>query len=91
MSNTNTDFSSRCNILADLWLNYKGESEFEDFIEYNDIGLPLAFSISQEIIPASEMATRYVNETWDLFLESLGVKDTGYSSLDELLSGFDNL
>jgi hypothetical protein len=69
--------------LGDLWLNYKSEPEFEDFIEYNDIGLPLAFSISQEIIPASDMATKYVNETC--------VKDTGYSSLDELLSGFDNL
>lgn len=91
MSNTNTDFSNRCNILGDLWLNYKGEPEFDDFIEYNDVGLPLAFCISQEIIPASDMATKYVNETWDLFLESLGVKDTGYSSLDELLSGFDNL
>ncbi len=90
MSNTNTDFSNRCNILADLWLNYKSETDFEDFIEYNDIGLPLAFAISQEIIPASDMATRYINETWDLFLESLGVTDTGYSSLDELLLGFDN-
>lgn len=88
---TNTDFSSRCNILGDLWLNYKGEPEFDDFIEYNDVGLPLAFCISQEIVSASDMATKYVNETWDLFLESLGAEDTGYSSLDELLSGFDKL
>jgi hypothetical protein len=88
---TNTDFSSRCNILGDLWLNYKGEPEFDDFIEYNDVGLPLAFCISQEIVSASDMAIKYVNETWDLFLESLGAKDTGYTSLDELLSGFDKL
>jgi hypothetical protein len=72
-------------------LNYKGEPEFDDFIEYNDVGLPLAFCISQEIVSASDMATKYVNETWDLFLESLGAEDTGYSSLDELLSGFDKL
>jgi hypothetical protein len=85
MSNTNTDFSSRCSILGDLWLNYKSEPEFEDFIEYNDIGLPLAFAISQEIIPASDMATKYVNETWDLFLESLGLPDAGFTSLNELL------
>jgi hypothetical protein len=68
-----------------LWLNYKSEPEFEDFIEYNDIGLPLAFAISQEIIPASDMATKYVNETWDLFLESLGLPDAGFTSLNELL------
>jgi hypothetical protein len=27
-------------ILADLWINYKYDDEFEDFIEYNDLGLP---------------------------------------------------
>ena len=85
MENTNTDFSSRCNILGDLWLNYKGEADFSDFIDYNDIGLPLAFAISQEIVDVTEMATTYINETWDLFLESLGVKDTGFSTLDEIL------
>jgi hypothetical protein len=85
MSNTNTDFSNRCSILGDLWLNYKSEPEFEDFIEYNDIGLPLAFAIAQDIISASDMATKYVNETWDLFLESLGLPDVGFTSLDELL------
>lgn len=89
MTNTNTDFSSRCNILADLWLNYKQDSEFSDFVEYNDMGLPLAFFISQEIIQTNDMTTNYVNETWDLFLESLKVNDTGFSTLDELLMGFD--
>lgn len=85
MSNTNTDFSSKCNILGDLWLNYKDDEAFMDFIDYNDVGLPLAFAIAQEIVSASEMATKYVNETWDLFLESLGLPDAGFTSLDELL------
>lgn len=89
MSNTNTDFSSRCNILGDLWVNYKQDDNFGDFIEYNDIGLPLAFCISQGIVEATDMATNYVNETWDLFLEGLDVKDTGFSTLDEILMGFE--
>lgn len=89
MSNTNTAFSDKCNILSDLWLNYKGEPEFADFIEYNDIGLPLAFSISHDIVAPTETATAYINEAWDLFLEAIGAKDTGYTNLDELLMGFD--
>jgi len=87
---TNTDFSSRCNILADLWMNYKHDGEFADFVEYNDLGLPLAFFISQEIIPTNDLVTKYINETWDLFLESLKTEDTGFSTLDELLKRFDN-
>lgn len=85
MTNTNTDFSDKCNILGDLWCNYKGDVDLAEFIEYNDIGLPLAFAISQEIVPATDMSTSYINETWDLFLESLGIKDTGYKTLDEIL------
>ena len=89
MSNTNTDFSSRCNILADLWLNYKDDAEFSDFIQYNDMGLPLAFFVSQEVVPSNDMVMNYVNETWELFLEALKVEDTGFDTLDELLMGFD--
>jgi hypothetical protein len=89
MSNTNTDFSSRCNILADLWLNYKDDAEFSDFIQYNDMGLPLAFFVSQEVVPSNDMVMNYVNETWELFLEALKIEDTGFDTLDELLMGFD--
>lgn len=89
MSNTNTDFSSRCNILADLWLNYKDDAEFSDFIQYNDMGLPLAFFVSQEVVPSNDMVMNYVNETWELFLEALKREDTGFDTLDELLMGFD--
>ena len=82
---TNTPYSDICNILGDLWLNYKQDEEFEDFIEYNDIGLPLAFSISEGIIPNAPMAEQYIKETWKLFLEGLKIEDTGYKSLDEIL------
>ena len=87
--NTNTDFSDKCNILSDLWLNYKDEPEFADFIEYNDVGLSLAFCITHEIVASTDTAAGYINESFDLPLESLGAQDTGYTSLDELLMGFD--
>lgn len=89
MSNTNTAFSDKCNILSDLWLNYKDDPEFEDFIEYNDIGLPLAFCITHEIVAPTEIAKGYINEAFDLLLEALRAEDTGYTSLDELLMRFD--
>jgi hypothetical protein len=89
MSNTNTDFSSRCNILADLWLNYKDEPEFEDFIEYNDIGLSLAFCITHDIVAPTDTAAGYINESFDLLLEAIGTQDMGYTNLDELLMGFE--
>jgi hypothetical protein len=91
MSDRETPFSTRAEILADLWLNYRNDEEFQDFIEYNDIGLPLAYAISNDLVKTTDIATKFVNETFDLFVEALdyGV-DSGWSDLDSMLSGKDD-
>jgi hypothetical protein len=79
-----THFSDRCNILADLWLNYRADEEFKDFLDYNDIGLPLAYMIANGIVQSTTMSENFINETFDLLLASLGIEDLGYTSLDEM-------
>jgi hypothetical protein len=81
-----TSYTDKCSILAELWLNYRSDEQFQDFIEYNDLGLPLAYAIDNDIVKSSEMAQRFVEETFDLFLASLEVEDTGFDNLDDLLS-----
>jgi hypothetical protein len=69
-----------------LWLNYRNDPEFQDFIEYNDIGLPLAYVIANGIVETTETATRFINETFDLLLSGLEIdEDTGFDNLDDLL------
>lgn len=80
-----TTYSDKCNILADLWLNFRDDTNFKDFIDYNDIGLPIAYAIANEIVVSTEIAERFVNETFDLLLSGLGVDDTGFEELDDLL------
>jgi len=86
--NTNTPFEKRCEILADLWIGYQSEPEFKDFIEYNDLALPLAYSIANNIIKIdydNERLNGFIDEAWDLLIEGLNLKDTGYESLNDLL------
>ena len=80
-----TDFMTRCRILADLWMDYRGEPEFEDFVQYNDLGLPLAYAISEGIVEKTDIATNFVNEAFDILLGALGTEDTGFDTLDDLL------
>lgn len=80
-----TSYTDKCAILADLWLNYRADEEFQDFTEYNDLGLPLAYAIDNDIVKSTEMAQRFVEETFDLLLASLDVEDSGFETLDELL------
>lgn len=86
MSETNsTTFEAKCNILGDLWVGYKKDEEFSDFIEYNDLGLPLAYAISAEIIEPSPKAELFINETFELLLAGLAKEDEGFESLEDLL------
>jgi hypothetical protein len=87
-SNASTPFINKVNILAELWIDYKNDEEFVDFIEYNDMGLPLAYFIANDVVKPTVMAERFVNETFDLLLAALEIEeDTGFDSLDDLLAG----
>jgi hypothetical protein len=80
-----TTFEAKCEILAELWLDYKGNPQFEDFIYYNDLGLPLAYAITTEIVSSSAKAQVFIEETFVLLLEAMGKTDEGFDSLDDLL------
>jgi hypothetical protein len=67
-------------------MTYRNEPDFEDFIDYNDISLPLAYSINNNIVSNTPLAETFINETWDLLLGALDVEeDTGFESIEELL------
>jgi hypothetical protein len=80
----NTTNENKIFILADLWANYRTDENFEEFIKYNDLGLPLAYVLDNKIVELTEDAMRFVDETFTLLLSGLGVEDTGFTSLTEL-------
>lgn len=83
-----TTIEKRCNILSELWMEYRNEVEFQDFIAYNDLGLPLAFMLDEGLVNPTSRSTLMINETFDLFLATLGrEEDEGYDSLDDMLVG----
>jgi hypothetical protein len=83
--NKETSFDVRCEILSDLWLNHRRDDGLDDFIEYNDLGLPLAFLVSEELVTPSTRAIDMINETFVLLVAALETEDTGFDSLDDLL------
>ena len=86
-----TSFESMCSILAELWSNYRQDKELQDFIEYNDLGLPLAFLIDSNLVDASPMAKNYVVETWEIFLAALGLEnDIEWKSLEQIFKYSEN-
>jgi hypothetical protein len=78
------DFKKKCNILNQVWSDYRFEEEFEDFISYNDLGLPLATLIDEEIVSTTPRAEVYVEETFILLLHALGIEEKDYDSLEAM-------
>ena len=83
------DFSNKTTILAELWMNYRDDDQLKDFIEYNDLGLPMAYLLMNELVLPTKQSEVYVNETYELLISSLGAEDIGFESLDELLNSIE--
>ena len=83
------NFETVCGILGELYTNYKDSKEFKGFVEFNDLGLPLAFLTSEGlIVELSDDGRRYVIDTFDMFIGSLKVDPDDIMegmTLDELL------
>jgi len=86
-----TDFSNKIDILSRFKILYEEENNngIQEFFEFNDIGLPLAYLASEGLCEVSDDGKKYIAETWDMFLSTLDVKDTGFSDLDEILARAD--
>lgn len=82
---TSTPYSKKCEILSTFWMNYRDQEGFEDFIEYNDLALPLAFAIAENIVESTQVAEVYILESWELMCSALGLDSKlNYESLDDM-------
>jgi hypothetical protein len=82
----NTPIETRAEILADLWMNYRLDDEFKDFVEYNDLGLPLAYAVTANIISNNKQVDDLMDETFEILLSALNIEeDLGFESLDDML------
>jgi hypothetical protein len=72
-------------ISKNIYCDYTGIDQIKDFIDYNDLGLPLAYLITNEIVIPTNQADIYINESYDLLVAALEVEDLEYESLDEMM------
>lgn len=87
-----TDFDSKVQILADVWIEYRNEDAFQELLSFADLGFPLAYAINNNIIrvePEDE-ATWLIEQTFTLLLQLLNVEDTGYKSITDLFDKAEN-
>lgn len=80
-----TPFQVRCQILGELWTEYKFDIEFEDFISFNNLGMTLAYAYASGIIVESENMRELINKTFDAYISVCGLEsDGGFENLADL-------
>jgi hypothetical protein len=83
-----TPFDKRCEILAELWMYNRDDVKLKDFFQYNDVGMPAAWLIDEELVTPTPPLMLLISETFDVLLAALEIKeDTGFDSLDNLFVG----
>ena len=62
---TNTDYSKKCQVLAEFWSKHKENPELADLVNYHNVGLPLAFMQKNNLCVATDKGIEYINVTFD--------------------------
>lgn len=79
-----TDFTKKAEILAEFHTEYWADSEFEEFNQYNDVGLPLAYAYVNGFCDLKNKGEEAIEETWSLLMQTLGITDLNFKNLSEV-------
>ncbi len=81
-----TDYAKQIEILNEVWYHHRDEEQFFDFVDFNDVGLPLAHLIHKGIVESTPMAEELIRESFGLLLALFNINnDTGFNSLKEII------
>jgi hypothetical protein len=79
------DTKSKAQILIQFTQDSFNDEVFEDFFDYNDLGIPMAIAIDQEMVILTDKGEELINETWNELCELFNVDPEGeYESIDDL-------
>lgn len=77
------EFADKAGVIGQLWIEFRNDEDFSAFMDYNDLGCPMAYMVAEgmikELTPVGE---EMVGETFKMFLELLEVTE---EELDEAL------
>jgi hypothetical protein len=81
------DTRAKAEIIFEFINDYRGDEAFEDFFSYNDLGVPMAVMIVNDLVILNEGGVEVIDETWESLCSNLNDADVNYDyeSLDELI------
>lgn len=79
------DNRTKAEILVQFTQDEFNSGEYEEFFDYNDLGIPLSIAIVQDMVILTDAGEQLLDETWkDLCLLFEADPDNEYESIDDL-------
>ena len=79
------DNRTKAEILVQFTQDSFNDEMFEDFFDYNDLGVPMAISITQDLVILTDAGELLLNETWKELCDLFGADPNGeYESIDDV-------
>jgi hypothetical protein len=80
------DNRTKAEILVQFTQDYFNSGEYEEFFDYNDLGIPLSIAITQDMVILTNEGEQLLEETWkELCLLFEANPDEEYESIDDLI------
>jgi hypothetical protein len=71
LDNGSTELELQAEILGRVWLEYRSEDALSELFEYSDLGFPLAYAYSNNLITLNEQSANFIMETFEILLETI--------------------
>ena len=79
------DNRTKAEILVQFTQDEFNSGEYDEFFDYNDLGIPLSIAITQDMVILTDSGEELLDETWkDLCLLFDANPDSEYESIDDL-------
>ncbi len=79
------DNSKKAEILVQFTQDYFNSGEYDEFFDYNDLGIPMSIALDQEMIILTDKGEELLQETWkELCLLFNANPDDEYETIDDL-------
>ena len=80
------DNRTKAEILVQFTQDYFNSGEYEEFFDYNDLGIPMSIAITQDMVILTDSGEELLEETWkELCLLFEANPDDEYESIDDLI------
>jgi len=78
------DFADKTGVIGQLWIEFRNDEDFEVFMDYNDLGCPMAYMVAEGLIKdLTPLGEEMINETFKMFLDLIIVTEEEVDSAIE--------